>query len=129
MAHAWHEYLTKISDLINVGSGIESVGLGKSEKSNKPRPYVYFRLVWGKSPRFYPPSPPRILGIFGDFPPKYPRTLTCPHPQSTPELCQGSIFVPTPKFGVFRGFSPPKTPLYDFTPSPKYPQNSGFFGD
>ena len=37
--------------------------------------------------------------------------------------------VPTPKFGVFRGFYPPKTPLYDSTPSPKYPQNSGFFGD
>ena len=81
------------------------------------------RLVWGKSPRFFPPSPPRNTGFFGDFPPKNPQRLSLPRPQSIPKPFRGSIPVPIPVFWGFSGIEPQKNSKSNPSLSPKNPQN------
>ena len=82
-----------------------------------------YRVGWAKSPRILPPSPPRFLRFFGDFPPKNPQRLSLPRPQSIPKPFRGSIPVPIPVFGGFLGIEPQKNSKSNPSPSPKNPQN------
>ena len=71
--------------------------------------FCMYLLGWAKSPRILPPSPPRFLRFFGDFPPKNPQRLSLPRPQSIPKPFKGSIPVPIPVFWGFLGIEPLKT--------------------
>ena len=65
-----------------------------------------FELRWAKSLILLPPSPPRFLGVFGDFPPKNPQNLRFPRPQSIPETIKSFVPVPVPKKRGFLGIYP-----------------------
>ena len=79
-------------------------------------------LVWGKSPRILPPSPPRISTIFGDFSPKNPQNFGCPRPRPVPEPLERCSPVPVPEIRGFSGFIPKKSPKFQLSPSPPRPR-------
>ena len=84
-------------------------------------------LVWDKSPRILPPSPPRISAIFGDFSPKNPQNFGCPRPRPVPEPLERCIPVPVPEIWGFSGFIP-KNPQSKFPKIPvpvPVPKNRG----
>ena len=85
----------------------------------------WFEVVWGKSPRILPPSPPRISTIFGDYPLKNPRNFGCPRPCPVPEPLGRCSPVPVPEIRGFSGFIP-KNPQSKFPKIPvPVPKNRG----
>ena len=78
--------------------------------------------VFPKSPRMLPPSPPRILRFFGDFPPKIPEILAVPHPRSVPETVEKCVPIPIPEFWGFSGTGMIFPLRFKLSPSPNCPQ-------
>ena len=70
----------------------------------------------------FPPSPPRILRFFGDFPPKNPRNFGCPRPRSVPEPVGKCIPVPIPEFRGFSGTGMIFPRNFKLSPSPNCPR-------
>ena len=71
-----------------------------------------------------PPSPPRTLRFFGDFPPKNPRNFGCPRPRSVPEPVGKCIPVPIPEFRGFSGTGKTFPRSFQLSPSPNFPRTS-----
>ena len=81
-------------------------------------------LEWAKSPRMLPPSPPRNLRFFGDFPPKNPRNFGYPRPRSVPETVGKRVPVLIPEFRGFSGTGMIFPRRFKLSPSPNFPQTS-----
>ena len=82
-----------------------------------------------KIPEIVSPVPTPKFGDFRGFFPKYPQNLGVPRPQRIPNYFQTCNPVPIPEIWGFSGMNLNKSPKFGLSPSPKHPQNSGFFGD
>ena len=82
-----------------------------------------------KIPEIVSSVPTPKFGDFRGFFPKYPQNLGDPRPLRIPNYFYTCNPVPISEIRRFFGMNLNKSPKFGLSPSPKHPQNLGFFGD